>query len=148
MNAFRPREMRCDAEDECLAGSTGTMARWQHGFAMPGIAGIISHSGPSDNSRLVATMLESMMHERFYESAMCAAPELGVSAGVIAHPGSFAARGSNAGAEDAVNLLAAGECFQDESILSLYDRLGDPFVGRLNGLFSGLIVDRRRQRAL
>jgi asparagine synthase (glutamine-hydrolysing) len=109
-------------------------------------------------------MLDSMMHEPFYESDSCFAPELGVCAGWIAHPGSYAARESNVGSGEPVNLLLAGECFRSggtnddpvaarpgetpRSILPLYDRLGDTCLPRLNGLFSGLIIDRRQKRVL
>jgi asparagine synthase (glutamine-hydrolysing) len=133
---------------------------------VPGIAGIITRSNASDTRRLVASMLDSMMHERFYESGTCSVPEVGVCAGWVAHPGSFAARESTAGAADEVSLLLAGECFQDDSaknrpavsgpremqrpksILPLYDRLGDRCLQQLNGLFSGVIIDRRQGRVL
>jgi len=130
---------------------------------VPGIAGIITRNKASDARRLLANMLDSMTHEPFYEMATCCAPELGVWAGWIAHPGSFAAHESTAGDADEVGLLLSGELFQDDrvtprpassqasrpgSILSLYDRLGARSLPELNGLFSGLIIDRRAKRAL
>ena len=131
---------------------------------MPGIAGIISRQAGADHRRLVARMLESMMHEPFYASDSCVVPELGMCAGWVAHPGSFAARESDTGAGEPINLLLAGECYRSDgandrpvdvhpggtsrSILALYDRLGEKCLPQLNGLFSGLIIDRRQKRAL
>jgi asparagine synthase (glutamine-hydrolysing) len=111
-------------------------------------------------------MLDSMLHESSYQSATCEAPEIGVYAGWVAHPGSFAAVESGTGAAGAIDLVFAGECFQDRSgscaasdakdrqpgstgsLLQLYGRLGDNWVAELNGLFSGLLIDRRRRRAM
>jgi asparagine synthase (glutamine-hydrolysing) len=95
-------------------------------------------------------MLQSMMHEPFYESGVSCAPELGVYAGWVAHPRSFAAAASIEDASERVALAFAGECFHDttESVLSRYRRLQENCVVELNGLFSGLIVDRDKRRAL
>ena len=132
---------------------------------MPGIAGIISHDPPADCRRLVTHMLRTMMHERFYASGACFAPEIGVYAGWVAHPGSFAARESSRGAVQKIGLALAGECFEGQSlpdpsadrdnqrhsgssVLALYDRLDEQCIADLNGLFCGLILDRSKRRAL
>jgi len=132
---------------------------------MPGIAGIISRESPAACRRRLAAMVGSMLHESCYQSATCEAPEMGVYAGWVSHPGSFAARESGAGAAGAIELVFAGESFQDcrgfgapddrdrqpgsgGSVLRLYDRLGENCVVELNGLFSGLLIDRRRNRAV
>lgn len=129
---------------------------------MPGIAGIISREPPADCRRRLAAMLQSMLHESWYQSKMCEAPEIGVYAGWVAHPGSFASLESGQHAARTMDLVFAGECFQDcdnssatpvvaeqrGSLLRQYDRLGDNWVAGLNGLFSGLLIDRRRARAL
>lgn len=131
---------------------------------MPGIAGVVSHEPGADHSETVGLMLRTMMHEPFYTSGCCCAPNLGVWAGWVAHEGSFAATESTAGAGRDVTLVFAGECFHDGasealpdrsqeglgsggSLLRLYDRAGDNWVSALNGLFSGLVVDRRRKIA-
>ena len=80
---------------------------------MPGIAGIISREPPAACRRRLAAMVDSMLHEPCYQSATCEAPEMGVYAGWVAHPGSFAATESGAGAAGAIDLVFAGECFQD-----------------------------------
>ncbi len=110
-------------------------------------------------------MVQSMLHESRYETGTCEAPEMGVYAGWVAHPGSFAAMESGGDAAGATDLVFAGECFQDSndinatpltsirqdrsggSLLRLYDRFGEDWVAELNGLFSGLLIDRRRGRA-
>ena len=48
-------------------------------------------------------------------------------------------------------VLMSGECVADADwpcIAELYSDEGDSFVSRLNGLFSGLLIDRQRSRAL
>jgi asparagine synthase (glutamine-hydrolysing) len=94
-------------------------------------------------------MLESMAHEAFYVSGISCASELGVYAGWVAHPKSFAAATSSA-ADEMLAIPFAGECFQEsqESVASIYKRVGDRCFAELNGLFSGLLIDRARKRAL
>jgi asparagine synthase (glutamine-hydrolysing) len=110
-------------------------------------------------------MLHGMLHESSYQSATCEAPEMGVYAGWVAHAGSFAAMESGAGTAGATDLVFAGECVQNcsgsnaapvdadrqrrsgGSLVRLYDRLGENWIAELNGLFSGLLIDRRRARA-
>jgi asparagine synthase (glutamine-hydrolysing) len=133
---------------------------------MPGIAGIVSREPPAACRRRLAAMVHSMLHEPCYQSATCEAPEIGVYAGWVAHPGSFAAMESGRSASGSIDLVFAGECYQEcsgqcpapggpdrrgesrGSLLGLYDRLGEDWVVELNGLFSGLLIDRRRARAL
>ena len=119
---------------------------------MPGIAGIISREPAAACRTRLAAMVDSMLHESCYQSGTCEAPEIGVYAAWVAHPGSFAAMESGAGADGANDLVFAGECFQESSgshasLLRLYQRLGDNWVSELNGLFSGLLIDRRLARA-
>lgn len=127
--------------------------RLKDGLAMPGIAGIIGRMPPADMRRLVRAMLDSMKHEPFYETSVCATEDLGVCAGWVAHPGSFASRQSSAVDGPDAWLVFAGECFEDastatESVLERYERLGEGCVVTLNGSFSGLIADRQRKRVL
>jgi asparagine synthase (glutamine-hydrolysing) len=132
---------------------------------MPGIAGVISREPAAVCRRRLAAMIESMCHEVHYQSATCEAPEIGVYAGWVAHPGSFAARESGTNTTGAVDLVFAGEVVNDRSdaaasaearhergkssgtVLGFYERLGEDGVVELNGLFSGLLIDRRRARA-
>jgi asparagine synthase (glutamine-hydrolysing) len=133
---------------------------------MPGIAGIISRRAPEQCQRLVEAMVASMQHEAFYVSGTSFVPEMGMYAGWVAHENSFA------GSQPVINdredfvLVFAGECFLDAEtrnelvgnghdlssanadwVVALYEKLGDQFWCRLNGLFSGLLIDRRRKKA-
>jgi asparagine synthase (glutamine-hydrolysing) len=118
---------------------------------MPGIVGIVSRKPAAQCQRLVAAMVGSMMHEPFYESGTCCLPDVGVYAGWIAHPASFAQRESRGDGRQDVVVAMAGDCVADGGwprVADLYRESGDGFVTRLNGLFSGLLIDRRRSRAL
>ena len=134
---------------------------------MPGIAGIISDRPPDECQRLVRAMIDCMQYEPFYVSGTCFVPEIGVYGGWVAHEGSFAARQSAHDERNGLDLLFSGECFPPfhssdfpassehqgghhdaDELLRLYDDQGDSFVAQLNGLFSGLLIDRRRKRAL
>ena len=134
---------------------------------MPGIAGLISRRPSSECLRLVETMLESMQHESFYASGVLSEPDLGVFAGWVAPKGSVAASQVALGERDEIGLVLAGECFAgrdtrerlrraghqiraDETgwLVPLYEERGDDSFADLNGVFSGLVIDRRHQRAI
>lgn len=125
---------------------------------MPGIFGIISARPEAECQRRLAAMSGCLQHESFYVSDSCLAPDLGVYAGWVALPDSFAAGQPFRNATGDVVLLLAGECFPDEStaataggthwLLAQYERHGPDFVERLNGLFSGLLLDRRTRKAI
>src|SRR6266480_6558586 len=134
---------------------------------MPGIAGIISRKAPAECQRLVTCMVDSMRHERFYVSALHFEPVMGVYAGSVAVEGSFAGGQVRFNEDRNVALLFSGECFVDAEIgtrlkqkghhveksraqwlVHLYEEQGDHFFERLNGFFSGLLIDRRTRRAV
>lgn len=132
---------------------------------MPGITGIISRKPAAECERIVQAMLATMGHEVFYRCGTCSAPSLGVYAGwtwFADSPGPIRAFWD----EGPVGLILAGECFADEAanqalekrgrlldgnpfgwIVQLYEELGPDFVEKINGLFSGLLIDRRSNRA-
>lgn len=131
---------------------------------MPGIVGIISQKPSDECQGLVRSMLGSMEHECFYRSGTHFVPELGIYGGWVALEGSFAATQVFVDQQEDVALLFAGECFPDavsrtgrnddadarsggDWLLRLYKEAGDRFFERLNGLFSGLLIDKRRRRA-
>jgi len=108
-----------------------------------------------------------MKYEPFYVSGTCFVPEVGVYGGWVAQEGSFAARQSAHCGHNDVSLLFSGECFPSfsspeqsvskehlgedrdvDQLLRFYEIEGDHFVGQMNGLFSGLLIDRKRKRAL
>src|SRR5262245_23189660 len=135
---------------------------------MPGIAGLISRqsSAPDTCRRLVNQMLASMQHEKFYASGSYWAAELGVFAGWVALEDSFSRRQPLVSERSDVTLLFSGECFADPDalvtlktrgypfecdesawLLALYDAKGVHFFEDLNGLFSGLLIDKRQRKA-
>jgi asparagine synthase (glutamine-hydrolysing) len=133
---------------------------------MPGIAGIISHRPAAECESLVRTMVASMKHEPFYVSGMHSVPEMGVYAGWVAHENSFAAGQLFFNEDRNIALVFSGECFAELEVLArlkqrghtfekndggwlvhLYEEEGDRFFEQLNGLFSGLLIDRRQKRA-
>lgn len=72
-------------------------------------------------------------------------PELYATLGWVAHAGSSAARESSVPSVDGVEAILAGECWTDagQSLSAAYVATGQDCIRRLEGLFSGVIVDRR-----
>src|SRR5436190_21276014 len=122
---------------------------------MPGIVGIISRGNPEECMSKVRSMVESMKHERSYVTQTCFVPELGIYAGWLAHPGSFATRHCGRDERTQTELVFSGECFGDQSAIdstagwigSRYEKQGQHCIENLNGLFSGLLIDHRSRRA-
>jgi len=133
---------------------------------MPGIVGIVSRGATEECTSLVNLMLDSMQHEMFYTSGTYAAPEMGIYAGWSAHENSFAAGQVFFNENHDVALIFSGECFFDMSVraqllrrghdiqsspgswlVHLYEEEGTEFFAKLNGLFSGLLIDKRQGEA-
>lgn len=132
---------------------------------MPGIVGIISSKPLETSRRSVDAMLQSMTHEPFYQSGRHDVPELGLCCGWVAQAGSFAANQIFQNETSDVQLVFAGECYLDADarsrlvqkghqvgakagdwLVHLYEEAGEAFFGQLNGLFSGVLIDRRLRR--
>lgn len=132
---------------------------------MPGIVGIISRKPAAESARLVQTMAATLRHESFYAAGTFAAPELGVSAGWVAHENSFAAKQVFQNGSKDIALVFCGECFADAEtknllkqngrefserdggwLVSLYEIAGEKFFEKLNGLFCGLLIDGRQKK--
>ena len=119
---------------------------------MPGIAGIIRRQPAVEGERIVKTMLSAMRHERFYTGGNFSAPELGIFAGGWGLENSFAEKVVFQNDAKDIALIFSGECFAAKagqggaSLVQLYEQLGETFFGKLNGLFSGLLVDQRRKK--
>jgi asparagine synthase (glutamine-hydrolysing) len=111
-------------------------------------------------------MVTSMEHERFYTSGTYFASEMGVYAGWVAHEDSFAAGQAFVNEQRDIALVFAGECFVDPKaradlkqkghrfesgngdwLVHLYEEEGDRFFEKLNGLFSGLLINKRTEDA-
>jgi asparagine synthase (glutamine-hydrolysing) len=111
-------------------------------------------------------MVAPMEHESFYDSGMYSVPEIGIYPGCVAHKNSFAAGQPFFNEQRDVVLLLSGECFVDPEtrtglrqkghelgraagswLVHLYEEEGDRFFEKLNGLFSGLLIDKRQGKA-
>jgi asparagine synthase (glutamine-hydrolysing) len=133
---------------------------------MPGIVGIISRRPSEECQSLVKAMACSMEHESFYDSGTYCVGEMGVCAGWVAHENSFAAAQPFFNERRDVALLFSGECFMDREtrtdlrekghefeeaagswLVHLYEEEGEGFFAKLNGLFSGLLIDKRQEKA-
>ena len=132
---------------------------------MPGIAGMISQRPAEECQRLVRAMVGSMRHEPLYLSEFYSVSDLGVYAGWTAHKGSFAASQPFLNEQRDIALIIAGECFADfdtrtnlgkkghrieennDWIVHLYEEEGEQFFEKLNGLFSGVLIDKRLEKA-
>jgi asparagine synthase (glutamine-hydrolysing) len=130
---------------------------------MPGIVGMISQRPAVECESRVKAMITSMEHERFYISGMYIEPEMGMCGGWVAHENSFAAGQIFFNEPKDLALIFSGECFLDPQtrtdlgqkghrfeenngawLVHLYEETGASFFERLNGLFSGLLIDKRQ----
>jgi asparagine synthase (glutamine-hydrolysing) len=110
-------------------------------------------------------MIASMRHETFYVSGTYFVPGMGVYAGWVAHKNSFASQVFFNENQD-IALIFSGECFVDPEtrtdlrqkghtlknnngdwLVHLYEEEGDLFFEKLNGLFSGVLIDKRLGKA-
>ena len=133
---------------------------------MPGIVGIISQQPAYECESLVEAMVTSMAYERFYTSGTYAVPAMGIYSGWVAHKNSFAAGQVFFNEQKDIALIFGGECFLDPEALAdlrqkghsfarnngnwlvhLYEAEGENYFEKLNGLFGGLLIDKRQQRA-
>jgi asparagine synthase (glutamine-hydrolysing) len=129
---------------------------------MPGIVGLITQRPAEEARRLAQLMVQSMCHESFYRSDVASFPELGLHAGWTALEGTFAAEQMFGNEDQSISLLMAGECFPDAGevnrletrqpvgswLIARYEAQGERFVESLNGLFSGLLIDRRQRKVI
>jgi asparagine synthase (glutamine-hydrolysing) len=107
-----------------------------------------------------------MEHEPFYTSGTYSAPEMGVYGGWVALEDSFAAGQVFFNERQDIALLFSGECFVSPEtrnelrqrghelggapgswLVHFYEEHGEQFFEKLNGVFSGLLIDKRRKRA-
>jgi asparagine synthase (glutamine-hydrolysing) len=132
---------------------------------MPGIAGIIGSGSPEGRGRALESMVTCMMHETFYRCGTHNMAQIGLSAGWVCQQGAFDDCMPVWNKRRDVLLIFSGEDFSmtlgqrelkarghefdagDASYLvHLYEEFGLPFVEKLNGAFSGLVVDFRAQQ--
>jgi asparagine synthase (glutamine-hydrolysing) len=131
---------------------------------MPGIVGIIGGGSPKGNASELRRMMDCMMHEPFYTSGTYVNERLGLWVGWINHSGSFTDCMPVWNETNDICLIFSGENFVDQSetdhlrlqghqfdmdnatyLVHLYEEMGLKFIKRLNGRFSGMLVDLRQQ---
>lgn len=129
---------------------------------MPGIAGIISGGSSEKNALALKQMVKCMLHEPSYNSGSYINKQLGLYAGWVCHTGSFADcmpiwnethdvcmiySGENFNDRyDIDNIREHGHQFNPETasyLVHIYEEFGSRFFEKLNGWFSGIIIDLR-----
>lgn len=119
---------------------------------MPGITGIITRGPRARSEHDLKAMVECMKHEPFYKSGIYVNEDLGVYAGWVCHPGSYADCMPAINPAQNIVLIFGGEHFSDvpagglpkaTELLEQYEREGEGFLRRLNGWFCGLLIDLR-----
>jgi len=133
---------------------------------MPGVAGIISKDRPREECpSLVQSMVKCMMHEPFYVSGTYINGDIGLWIGWVNHEGSFGDCLPIWNEKKDICLLFSGEDFADQTeidalrmrghefgsndasyLVHLYEEMGYQFLEKLNGWFSGVLLDLREQK--
>ena len=129
---------------------------------MPGITGIISKAGVEQAD--VERMTRYLVHEPSYVSGTYANEDVGLCVGWVSHGGSSSDCMPLWNERRDVCLIFSGEDFMDvgevsqwlhgfgsgnaKYLITLYEAMGLRFIEKLNGWFSGLLVDVRRHLAV
>ncbi len=131
---------------------------------MPGIVGIIGRDLHKEKEFALQQMVKCMMHEPSYRSKTYANDRLGLWIGWVGYEGSFDDCMPVWNETNDVCVIFSGEDYTDlaeiESLRSrghdcnsehasylvhFYEEMGLEFIGRLNGRFSGVVVDLREK---
>jgi len=129
---------------------------------MPGIFGIIGLASPEKNSIALQEMLKCMMHESFYTSGTYINEQLGLRVGWVNHSKSFSDCMPAWNEAKNICLIFSGEDFREPGeieglkarghglgmadasyLVHLYEETGPKFFEKLNGWFSGVLVNLR-----
>ena len=132
---------------------------------MPGIVGIISHRSSQEYPALVKSMVKCLIHEAFYTDGAYVNEELGLWSGWACYKGAFGDCLPIWNEKKDICLLFSGEDFTDQTdidalrmrghefgsddasyLVHLYEEVGYEFLEKLNGWFSGVLVDLREQK--
>jgi asparagine synthase (glutamine-hydrolysing) len=117
---------------------------------MPGILGIIRSGVNRQNGDQLKDMLKCMLHEPFYKSGTLVEEGGGGAFGWVAFEGCNGQPAWNKAGT--IGLLLAGEQFSGDGsedasgLLPLFEEQGMRFLERLNGFFSGILIDRRENK--
>jgi asparagine synthase (glutamine-hydrolysing) len=131
---------------------------------MPGIAGIIEKGFREDNEDALQAMVKCMIHEKFYSSGTYAINRLGLRLGWVCLKDSFSDCMPVWNERKDICLIFIGEDATDESeighlkadghqcnlenasyLVHLYEEEGIGFLKKINGWFSGVLVDLREE---
>ena len=130
---------------------------------MPGIVGLIAAPGKCNHELgvVVDRMLDAIPLDSSLSAGSLVQEELGVGVGWVSRVGSYSDCQPIWNQAKSVGLIFAGEHFPDRngsqnchgpgaasSLLDSHDRDGTEFFERLNGIFSGLLLDLRDRRAI
>lgn len=134
---------------------------------MPSLVGIINKESRELNKEHLSHMHTSVMDDPDYSIGTYCNDELGIYLAWTAHKQSFADCMPICNTSKDNFLFFIGEDFSDDRnnselnkdhtaggninasyILNLYEKYGETFVRRLNGIFSGVIVDLRKNKIL
>jgi asparagine synthase (glutamine-hydrolysing) len=132
---------------------------------MPGIVGIVSQKPSKEYHALVKSMVKCLMHEPFYTDGTYINEQLGLWLGWVNYEGSFADCLPIWNEKKDICLLFSGEDFADQAdidalrmhghefdpddasyLVHLYEEMGCQFLEKLNGWFSGVLLDFREQK--
>jgi len=135
---------------------------------MPGIVGIVSQRPSKEYNALLQTMVKCLIHEPFYTEGTYINEDLGLCSGWACHKGAFGDCLPVWNEKKDICLLFSGEDFADQAdidalrmrghefgsddasyLVHLYEEVGCEFLEKLNGWFSGVLLDfRERQLVL
>ena len=134
---------------------------------MPGIVGIISQRPSKDYDTLVKSMAKCLVHEPFYTDGTYNNEKLGLWSGWACHQGAFGDCLPIWNEKRDICLLFSGEDFTDRAdidalrmrghefgsddasyLVHLYEEMASGFFEKLNGWFSGVLLDLRKQKVI
>ncbi len=129
---------------------------------MPGIAGIVSKENSEVCSSQLDIMSRCLNHESFHVSGKYIDSDLGVYSSWTSIEGSLSEQQPIRSENGNIVLIQAGEIFpSDQStpykrkrngnrldwVFQAYEAEGPEFIKSLNGLFSGLLIDKEQRKA-
>src|SRR5437016_5388358 len=132
---------------------------------MPGIVGIVSQRPSQEYYALLKSMVKCLIHEPFYTDGTYVNEELGLWSGWACYKEAFGDCLPIWNEKKDICLLVSGEDFADQAaidalrrrghefgqddasyLVHLYEEVGYEFLEKLNGCFSGLLLDLRQQK--
>jgi len=132
---------------------------------MPGVVGIISQRPSKEYSPLVESMVKCLKYEPFYIDGTYINKDLGLWSGWVCHEGTFGDCLPIWNEKKDICLLFSGEDFANQAdidalrirghefrsddasyLVHLYEEVGYEFLEKLNGWFSGVLLDLREQK--